>query len=137
MGSLAVQVERARTAIVAIALVLFVGCGAGLDTLRPIVLHAPRAAASRAVFDRLVSSAEHMGYQPVVVQPDRGRFGVVARYTERDDGYRIAVECFSDGSIRLTPIGARVELIEGYYILPGELRREMIAFARDLQPALR
>jgi hypothetical protein len=58
---------------------------------------------------------------------------VRARYEDRYS-YSIAVECFSDGSVRLTPIGPRVQRHGDRTRLPAALRDEVgalgLAFAR-------
>lgn len=117
-------------------LVVFPGCGRSLTRIDPIAIPVDRSAIVRPqYFTRLVASAEAQGYQPVVVQLAHRRFGVIAHYAEGENGYRIAIECDPDGRVRLTPIGARVELLDGMYIVPERLRDELVVLAEALQQA--
>ena len=126
----------ARAAAWACALAMavgVVGCTGGIVGMQPVTVPASRAGESHeARFDRALSAARARGYEPDPVQPSRYRFGVRARTTDAESAYAIAVECFSDGSIHLTPIGARVELLEGRYELPEGLRDEIFGLATEL-----
>ena len=92
----------------------------------PIVVRAD--ARTPEAFQRLVIAARGAGYEPAILQPDRFRFGVEARYRERNVPYRIAIELYADGSLRVRPIGPRVERYEGQYNLPNRFRDELWAF---------
>ncbi len=114
---------------------LSTACSGGLTTMSPVVVRTPSHAPSEAVFARLVRAAEERGYEPNPVQPRRSRFAVRARYAEGTDSYLFAVERLANGRVTITPIGRRVELFEGNYILPVPLRHELYELARALERA--
>lgn len=123
-----------RLAIVVLAAVASLACNP-IVAIDPIVVHADGRTPES--FDRLVSAARGAGYEPAILQPDRFRFGVEARYRERRNVYRIAIESYADGSLRVRPIGARVELYRGQYYLPGRFRDEIAALTAALARAAR
>lgn len=123
-----------RLAILLLAAMASVACNP-IVTIEPIYVHVGER--TPEAFDRLVSAARGAGYEPAIVQPDRFRFGVEARYRERRNVYRIAIEHAADGSVRVRPIGARVELYDGQYNLPSAFREELTALTDALFRASR
>ena len=128
--------RRSALALVLAVALLSVGC-VSLRTIDPIVLGPVPDGPSTAMFERLLSSARARGYTLELAQPSRGRFGMLAHYTERSTRYRIAVECFRDGRITVTPIGPAVERFRGRLIMPARLHDELVELARALEAAAR
>lgn len=130
--------ERTRERSIALALlgvVLLAGC-ANVASLDPITLRPRTQAAPDARFAAMVQAAQQAQYEPAVVQPSRHRFAVYARFQERFGPYVIGVESQPDGTVRITPVGPRVEQIDGVYYLPHPLQDEVEAFARLMSRAL-
>jgi hypothetical protein len=117
--------------------VLFLVAGAcsPISEAPPVVLRAS-APPTPAMVERLVEASRALGYAPILVQPARGRFAIRAQFTDEYGGYVIAVECFGDGSVRVSASGPRVELYRGVHYMPNELRDEIALLAQSLERAL-
>lgn len=99
------------------------------------VLIVPTQPASAELFERALAVAETEGYELRLTQANRWRFAVWARYADVHGRYTMAVECFPDGRISVTPVGPRVERDGQQWILPTELRRELIDLAAAIERA--
>lgn len=107
-----------------------------LTVVRPVVVH-PTQQPSPEVFDRLVSAVRREGYEIRLVQRNRGRFAAFARYADEHGRYTMAVECYADGYISITPSGPRVEPQGEQWILPSSLRAEVVELATLLDQVAR
>ena len=126
-----------RWKLLAIVLLGATGCGTG-TTMPPVLVGRAPDAPSEALVVRLVQAARARGYEPVVVEPHNGRFAVRARHPRLTGGtYTIAVECFGDGLVSITPLGPRVVRHQRHYALPRALREEVLELAEALGHAAR
>lgn len=115
---------------------LAMGCG-GVTTLQPVLVGRASDAPSEALVARLVEAARTRGYDAHPIQPRQGRFALRARYTDALGSYTLAIECFQDGLVSITPIGPRVQRRRAFYVLPAALRAEILELARVLEAAAR
>lgn len=135
------RVSRSRSRYSSILLLLALGsmtCASCSDLT--IVRRVPIVAAqpvSDEVFARLLTVAETEGYELRLTQPNRRRFAVWAHYVDGHGRYAMAVECFPDGRISITPVGPRVEREGHEWILPIDLRWELIGLTAAIERAAR
>jgi len=94
-------------------------------------------------FDRLVRASLANGYELALAHPQRLRFGLYAKYSDRwvDEygRYRIAVRC-SLSECEIRPLGPRVEVQYKsgiQYLMPEPLRDELLVLQQVLQSAVR
>lgn len=106
---------------------LLVACGA------PIVRVTPLQA--RGSYELALEAAHARGYQVALAQPNRGRIGLLALYSDEasfEHGtYRIAITC-NPRSCDIRPIGPRVEWYEQRYHMPEAFRDELVALRRHI-----
>jgi hypothetical protein len=91
----------------------------------------------QARFLDIVRGVQSSGWRPVLVQPSRGRLGLLARYTDTSVAeygpYRIAIDCSSRRECAITPIGARVEWFEQRWHLPQKMAEELSALGEVVE----
>ncbi len=75
------------------------------------------------IFDDAVRGAQSAGYQPQQLDPEAGRFSLLAR-TDRTGRTRFVVQCFADGYVSVVPEGSRVTHQGEELALPPRVRDE-------------
>ncbi len=121
-----------RTMTIALLATLALGCS-NVMRMPPILVGRAPDAPSMAALQRVIGAVRAQGYEPNPVQPEMGRFAIMARYTDGLGRYTITVECFGDGHVLLSPRGPRVRRHADYYDLPRPLRDEILDIARGLE----
>lgn len=121
-----------RRLLLIAGLALAFGCAA---QRAPVVIVGPLSGApSDAAFERVLQAASSRGYEALDVDPVGGRFEVRAHAGPAD---RFVVQCYANGHVAITPAGSRVHPDGRVFIVPAELRRELVAFAQLLDAAAR
>ena len=116
-----------------LALALCAACGGSTASAPQVAVHLQPGAGVQ----QLAAAAAARGYPAVVMQPELGRFGVLAHYGRRTGDvaeYRFAVECQAAVCL-VSPYGPRTERRADGWLLPPELRDELLDFQAALQSA--
>ena len=127
--------RRAEATLLAVALACAgaTGCTGGITQLRPVTVS--MGGDDAADFERVVQAVRSRYYVVGVLQLERRRMGLRARYQDRHEeeygSYRIAIEC-QRALCTVTPLGHRVERVGDHWELPEGLKEELLSLRQAL-----
>ncbi len=94
----------------------------------PILGGGPGREADPQVFDDAIRSAQSLAYQPLQLDPEHGRFVVLAR-GDRSGTTHFRVQCFREGFVSVVPEGPTIDRVGDAVRIEGHLRDEYLRFA--------
>jgi hypothetical protein len=120
----------------ALGIVVLVLGAAGCNVVPSHVLGAgPVSPGDPRLLDDVILAVRGAGYRPLELEPESGRFELVAQSDRRGET-RFVVQCFSDGWVSILPVGPGVTESDGHLSMPRALRNEYGALAEAIDEGL-
>lgn len=108
----------------------------GCTVTAPLLGAGPARAGDVRLLDDALTAARVAGYRPIEIDPEHGRFVVIA-HSDQSGRTRFGIQCFQDGFLSVVPRGPTIDPEGRRFRMPAGLREEYAALAQDLDHVTR